>query len=274
MTIALAQLSDLHIREPGRLAYGRLDTSPFLRQAVRTIMELELRPDAVVITGDLVDFGRPAEYAHLAELLAPLPMPTYLLPGNHDDRSAMRYAFPSHDYLAGSDFVQYRRDVGDLRLIALDTTVPGQAYGALCARRLAWLEDELDAAGGRPTILAMHHPPFDTLFSEMDRNGLREGARELEALVSRHRNVERILCGHLHRSIDVRFGGTIASTAPSPAHQLHFDLRVDAEVRWCLEPPALKLHVWASRERLITHTVACGRYEGPYPFYDKGVLID
>ena len=71
MTV-LAQVSDPHIREPGRLAYGRINTAPYLQQAVQTITRLPQRPDAVVITGDLTDFGRAAEYDHLRELLAPL----------------------------------------------------------------------------------------------------------------------------------------------------------------------------------------------------------
>ena len=84
MTTLLLQLSDLHIREPGRLAYGRLDTAPYLRQAVDSILRLAHRPDAVVLTGDLTDFGRAEEYAHLRSLLAPLTMPLYLMPGNDD----------------------------------------------------------------------------------------------------------------------------------------------------------------------------------------------
>jgi 3',5'-cyclic AMP phosphodiesterase CpdA len=91
----LAQLSDLHIREPGRLAYGRLDTAPYLAAAVQILLRLPQRPDAVLITGDLCDFGRAAEYRHLAALLAPLPMPVYLMPGNHDERARCARPFPA-----------------------------------------------------------------------------------------------------------------------------------------------------------------------------------
>ena len=82
----LIQLSDTHIREPGRLAYGRLDTAPYLSQAVQAIDRLPQKPDAIVMTGDLCDFGRAAEYEHLRALIEPLRIPLYLLPGNHDDR--------------------------------------------------------------------------------------------------------------------------------------------------------------------------------------------
>ena len=144
MTTLLLQLSDLHIRKPGKLAYGRIETAPFLERAVRGILQLPQQPDAVVITGDLTDFGRAAEYAHLRELLQPLPMPVYLMPGNHDERDQLRKSFDDHDYLAADGFMQFSVAIGALQLIALDTVVPGHSYGSLCAQRLAWLHGELD----------------------------------------------------------------------------------------------------------------------------------
>ena len=104
----LVQITDLHIREPGRLAYGRIDTAPYLRRTVDSVLALRQKPDAVVITGDLSDFGREAEYAHLAGLLAPLgDLPVYLLPGNHDERAQLRRSFARHAYLqGGGEFVQ------------------------------------------------------------------------------------------------------------------------------------------------------------------------
>lgn len=273
-TTFLVQLSDLHIREPGRLAYGRIDTAAYLRQAVQGVLALRQRPDAVVITGDLTDFGREAEYAHLAELLAPLPMPVYLMPGNHDEREQLRRSFPAHaSYLGAAGFVQFNVQVGALRLLALDTVTPGASHGTLCDRRLAWLEAQLDACRGQPVVIAMHHPPFRTLIGHMDEIGLLEGAPGLERLVARHSNVERIVCGHLHRAIEVRFGGTLASTSPSTAHQVCLDLAPDARSAWALEPPGFRVHAWDGR-RLVTHLAAQGHFRGPYPFHEDGALID
>lgn len=274
MTTSLLQLSDLHIREPGRLAYGRINTAPYLAQAVAAILRLPQRPDAVVITGDLTDFGRAAEYAHLRELLAPLAMPVYLMPGNHDERAQLRHSFPDHAYLGTDGFVQYSVAIGGLQLIALDTVVPGASEGSLCEARLAWLARELEAQRGRPVVIAMHHPPFNTLIGHMDDIGLLSGAAELEALVSRYPNVERIICGHLHRAIQVRFGGSIAATVPSPAHQVCLDLAPDAASAWVLEPPGFGLHVLPEGGRLVSHTVASGAYEGPFPFHEGAMLID
>lgn len=274
----LVQLTDLHIREPGRLAYRRVDTSSYLRTVVDSVLALKQRADAVVVTGDLTDFGRPAEYASLRAQIAPLEaagVPVYLMPGNHDDRAELRRSFPSHAYLGHGEFVQYAVDVGPLRLLALDTSVPRHSEGVLDAARLSWLEAQLAASAGRPVVIAMHHPPFETLIGHMDKLGLVAGAPELERLVAKHANVERIVCGHVHRAVDVRFGGTIASIAPGPAHQVCLDLDPDAVSAWTFEPPSFRVHAWNPEERrLVTHLAASGAFEGPYPFFENGVLID
>ncbi|MDD0811878.1 phosphodiesterase [Curvibacter sp. RS43] len=274
MNTLLAHLSDLHIREPGRLAYGRLDTSHYLRQAVQDLQQARQRPDAVLITGDLTDFGRAAEYAQLRALLAPLSQPIYLLPGNHDERQQLRASFPDMPWLGRDGFVQYSVPVGELQLIVLDTVVPGEPHGSLCEERLAWLAAELERQRQRPVLIAMHHPPFATLIGHMDAIGLRQGGPELEALLRQHPNVERVLCGHLHRSIQVRFGGTLAMTVPSPAHQVCLDLAPDAASAWTLEPPAYALHAWPEAGPLVSHLALCGRWPGPYPFHDGAGLID
>lgn len=271
----IVHLTDLHIREPGRLAYGRIDTAPYLRTAVESVLRLRQRPHAVVITGDLTDFGRSGEYAHLAQLLAPLNMPIYLLPGNHDDREQMRRSFPDHGWLgrAGA-FMQYSVQIGGLHLIALDTCDPGKPNGRLDPDRLAWLEAELEAHKERRVVIAMHHPPFETLIGHMDLIGLQQGSAELEAIVSRYPNIERVICGHIHRAIDVRFGGTIACTTPAPAHQVALDLAPDAQSRWMLEPPGFRILAQDSSGRVVTHIAACGNFDGPYPFHERGQLID
>ena len=185
----LVQLTDLHIREPGRLAYRRVDTSRYFRAMVDSVLALKQRPHAVVISGDLTDFGRPAEYSSLRDQIAPLEaarLPVYLMPGNHDSRAELRTTFPAHAYLGDGPFIQFTVDVGPMTLIALDTCVPERSEGALDAVRLAWLEDALAASRARPVVIAMHHPPFRTLIGHMDKIGLLVGAPELEAIVARH----------------------------------------------------------------------------------------
>ena len=265
----IAQISDLHVKADGHLAYGVVDTVGMLERCVRDLMALDPLPDLVLATGDLVEGGRADEYALLKSLLSPLPMPLYLLAGNHDDRRALREAFdgPGFEYLRQApEFVQYTVDLGELRLVALDTVVPGEGYGTLCDARLDWVEARLEE-DRRPTIVAMHHPPFTTGIAHMDRLGLDGGGNQLEAILARQPHVERVVCGHLHRPIETRFGRTFASTCPSPAHQIALDLREDGPEGFVMEPPGYQLHFWHG-QRLVTHTRVIGAFAGPYPFSD------
>src|SRR5262249_43888751 len=220
----IAQITDTHIKPHGALAYGRVDTAPYLARAVAHLLELRPRPDVVLATGDLVDGGRPDEYRRLRDLLAPLSMPVYLIPGNHDEREALAAAFPDHAYLPRAGrFMQYVVEDYPVRLIALDTLVPGQVGGRLGAEPLGWLAARLGEAPAGPPVLFMHPPPFTTGIARMDEHGLANAA-ELADVVARHRQVQRIVCGHLHRSIQAVVGGTLATTAPSTAHQIALDL--------------------------------------------------
>lgn len=262
----LAQISDLHITRRGHPAYGVVDTAGMMDACVRHVLALERRPDAVVITGDLTDGGRPEEYAVLRELLAPLAMPLYLMPGNHDRRDAMRAAFPDHAYLRQSpDFIQYAIDAHPLRIVALDTVIPGESAGELCRERIAWLARTLAQVPDTATVVLMHHPPFKTFIAHMDECGLRD-PKPLASVINRHPQVQAILCGHLHRPIEVRFAGTIASTAPSPAHQVALDLKPGTPLHFVMEPPAYRLHAYSPETGLVSHTAYVGEFAGPYPF--------
>jgi 3',5'-cyclic AMP phosphodiesterase CpdA len=273
----LAQISDLHIKRPGAVAYRRVDTAAALARCVARLNALVPRPDAVVVTGDLVDLGSAEEYQYLRSLLAPLAIPFYLLVGNHDARDALRDAFQQQPWLhTGGEFVQYALDIGPLRLVALDSQVPMQSAGSLCDARLAWLESELDAARGRPVVVALHHPPFACGIGHMDKQRLDPSSSErLAGIIARHANVERVICGHVHRPIFVRFAGTIASAVPSPAHQVALDLSVDGPSAFRLEPPAFALHRYDAASGLVTHHAYIDEGDGPYPFYESdGTLID
>ncbi|KUZ78690.1 metallophosphatase [Burkholderia ubonensis] len=272
----LAQISDLHIKRPGQLAYRRVDTAAALARCIARLNALAPRPDAVLITGDLVDFGRDDEYAQLRDLLAPLEIPYYLMVGNHDDRAALRRAFADRPEWQDGEFVQYAFDVGAVRVLALDSQVPGASAGDLCDARLAWLAAQLDAARDRPVIVALHHPPFASGIGHMDALRLAPAAAaKLDALLRGYPNVERVLCGHVHRTMFARFGGTIASAVPAPAHQVAFDLRDNAPSAFRLEPPAFAVHRHTPDAGVITHHVYVDEGDGPYPFYEPtGELVD
>jgi 3',5'-cyclic-AMP phosphodiesterase len=275
----LVQLSDPHIKAPGQRAHGRVDTAAALRAAIDSVLALPQAPAAVVVTGDLTDSGRAEEYRHLRILLSPLRCPCYLLPGNHDDRATLRRMFSDHDYLHTGPVrveaarpVHYAVDLGGLRLVAIDTLLPGEPGGALCDERLAALDATLAAAPQQPTVLAMHHPPFATGIGHMDEIGL-ANADALAAVVARHAQVERVICGHLHRPILRRWAGTIAMTAPSTAHQVAFDLAPDAACAFMLEPPGALVHAWDLQGQVLSHQIALGHHAGPYPFHEDGQLI-
>jgi 3',5'-cyclic AMP phosphodiesterase CpdA len=181
-------------------------------------------PDAVVVTGDLAEDGTDAQYEELERLLAPLEAPLYVLAGNHDDRAAMRRRFG----LPGEadEAVQYSADLGPLRLIALDTTTPGEDPGTLDRGRLDWLDAELAAAPQAPTLIALHHPPIWTGAPALDTMGLAPADRHaLAAVVTRHPQVRRLVAGHMHRTMTGELGGRTVLGAPSTYAQAMLDFR-------------------------------------------------
>jgi 3',5'-cyclic AMP phosphodiesterase CpdA len=262
----LAQISDLHVVAKGRKLYDAIDTPAFLARAVAHLNALAPRPDFVWITGDLVDQGSPAEYAHLRELLRPLQIQWALMPGNHDERAALRQSFADQPYLpASGEFLQYTIEHLPLRLLALDTLIPGESGGRLCQARLDWLADQLERHPDRPAIIAMHHPPFLTGIAEMDTINCANSAA-LGALVAEHPQIERIICGHVHRSMAARWNGTVVTTAPATAHQVALDLREGSPTAWIMEPPACHLHYWREDTGLVTHTSYIGDYGPATPY--------
>lgn len=271
----LGQISDLHIKTDGKKSYRVVDTAESLRRCVEQVNRLKQKPDALVLSGDLVDFGKPSEYAFLRKLLAPLSMPYFLLPGNHDERQALREAFPEHTYLQqGGERIEYVIEDYPVRIVTLDTVIPRSSCGELSATSMQWLDEVLSAQPDKPTVIVMHHPPFRTGIGHMDEIGLRN-PEMLEAVVRKHPQVERVMCGHLHRPIQVRFAGTLATTCPGVSHQVQLDLDPAAPSCFVMEPPGFQLHWWdAERRALVSHTVAIGEFEGPYPFYDGDELID
>lgn len=262
----IAQLSDMHLRPEGQLLYDRIDTAAYLERAVAHVLKLDPRPDVVIMTGDLVEAGKPEEYARLRRLIAPLPMAVYVIPGNHDARESLRAAFADQGYFPASGFLQYTVEDLPIRLIALDTLVEGKGYGALCTERLAWLETRLAEQTDKPAMLFMHHPPFECGIETFDKSRLMEGDDRLAELVRSHPNVERAVCGHVHRPIQVRWAGTMASIAPSTAHQATLDLHDGAPLSMMMEPPAIALHQWRPGTGLVTHVSYIGDFDGPKPF--------
>ena len=262
----IAHISDLHIRPRGELAYGVAETNVLAERAVNALLRLRPRPDVVLLTGDATDCGLAEEFGILRGLIARLPMPVYAMPGNHDRRDAMRECFREDGYLPTAGYLNYVVETRPVRIIALDSLVPGASHGALAPETLAFLAATLEAAPDVPTLVCLHHPPVLCGIAHMDRIRLLEGAEEFAEIVGRHPQVERILTGHHHRPIVTRFAGTLCQIAPSVAHQVALDLTADGPSAFVLEPPAFLLHHWTSEAGLVTHTAYVDRSPGPFPF--------
>jgi 3',5'-cyclic AMP phosphodiesterase CpdA len=211
---------------------------------------MAISPDAVLVTGDLADHGTDAEYGRVRELLAPLAAPAYVLPGNHDDRRASR----RHFGLPGADAepVYYSVDLGPLRLVLLDSTIPGEDRGALDGEQLKWLERELAGSPEQLTLIAVHHPPLVTGIPAWDEIGLSEPSRHsLAAVVEGHGQVGRIVAGHVHRTISSELASRPVLTVPSTYVQgrLRFGSQ---ELELAAEPAAFAVHAVLDR-RLVSH---------------------
>lgn len=257
----IAQFSDLHVMPAGKLFRGGIDTAARLRTAIADLGQQRRQPDAILLTGDLVDRGSAEEYAALKELLAPLTAPLLPIPGNHDARDTMRAAFAELDLFRDPDFLHFAVDLGPVRVIGLDSLEPGKVEGRLCTDRLAWLDARLAEAPERPTLLALHHPPCPTGIPHMDAINLMDPGG-LAAVIGRHPQVRRIVSGHVHRPIESRFAGVPCSVAPATAPQLMLDLRVDSKSNNRAEPPGYGFHLFQDGD-FIGHTVTAGDFGPP-----------
>ncbi len=225
----LAQLSDPHVL----VGPGDRGSAESLAAGVAAVLALRPRPDAVLVSGDLADTASAAEYERVRELLAPLPMPVHVLPGNHDDRDALRSHFP----LDGEGEYRFVADVDGVRLVVCDSTIPGRPEGRL---DLGWLAAQLAAPA---VVVAMHHPPFGIGMPALDEIALRpEDTAALAALLERSPQVLRVACGHTHRAAFAVLGGCGAFSCPG----VHLTARLEIgapDYTVVAEPPAFALHV-------------------------------
>ena len=223
----------------------------WLRQCVADINAEN--PDAVIFTGDTVQHGRPDEYAVLQEAVAPLDAPLYLVPGNRDDSGNLRTAFGERPYLSGMNgFFQYVVEEHPLRLVALDSTSPGERKGVFCERRRTWLDEVLAERPKQPACLFIHHPPFDV--DDHYRGGYRNpnDSAELTQIVSRHPQVEALICGHVHWHVERQWAGAQARIMPSIA----VDLRKGVDEVQANGQPIYMLHRWSVEHGLVS-TARC-----------------
>ena len=248
----LAQLTDPHI---GADWGGPVGPHAALAAAIEALLTSPDPPDAVVVTGDLANDGTAEQYAVVREQLQRLNVPSVVLPGNHDDRAAMRAAFE----LPGDagDPIHVAVDLGPLLLVALDTTMPGRAGGALPETELQWLDRSLREAPGRPTIVAMHHPPVLTGVTPWDATAIGPVERRvLNRVLARHPQVLGLIAGHLHRTLVSTFADRALVVVPSTYMESELDWS-STDFVLVPEPPAFALHAVLDGQ-LVSHVQPIG----------------
>jgi 3',5'-cyclic AMP phosphodiesterase CpdA len=251
----LLQISDPHVGA----SWEGADPDEALLRAVEAILSLPDRPDALLVSGDLTDNGAPEEYQRVRELLAPLDLQPHVLPGNHDLRGPLRKAFglPGE----GEEPVSYAVDLGPLRLVCLDSIVPGAEGGSLDGGRVEWLDATLAEDPETPTVLALHHPPLRTEIPTFERIGLAPESREaLAEVVARHPQVTRIVAGHVHRSIVADLAGRAVVTVPSTYLQAALNF-TSPKLTMCPDPPGFAVHALRDGS-LATHIQRLPGLEG------------
>lgn len=213
----LLHLSDTHLRARGSRLFDAVDARENLARALAGIESSGVRPDAIVFTGDLADLGEADAYAQLRALVEPfarrLRTRVFWVMGNHDDRAGLRAHLLDETSDAPLDRVD---ELDGLRLITLDTSVPGAHHGELRDAQLAWLADVLATPAPLGTIVAMHHPPVPSVLALAATVELRDQARL--AAVLRGTDVRAIIAGHLHYSTFATFAGIPVSVASSTCY--------------------------------------------------------
>jgi 3',5'-cyclic AMP phosphodiesterase CpdA len=263
----LAQLTDTHIRSRRQIAYGRVDTCSMFETTISHINSFRPNVDAVIVTGDITDRGELDAFHLFREIINDLVPPWYVVPGNHDNRENFLQVFSDCQHFnQNSDFICYSIEDYPVRLVGIDTTVENKPYGFLAEERLLWLDTCLAENPEKPTILFQHHPPFYTGINHMDVQNLLNG-RELIQLLTRHRQVRHVACGHVHRASETCIDGVGISIAPNAAHSTTLDLDPSGPSAFSMDPPAVRIFRVDDDGRIASHLSYLGIFDGPHPYF-------
>lgn len=193
--LRLTHFTDPHLYGSETESLRGIATLPALKATLTQAQAGDWPPDAVLVTGDIVQ-DDPAGYAHFRNLFGSLGMPVLCLPGNHDEPAAMRRELNRAPFVVGGFF-----DLGNWRIVLLDSSIPGSASGRLSPQSLAALDEALAAAPERHCMVCLHHHPVPMDSRWLDRVGLENSAEFLQT-IDRHRNVRAIVWGHVHQNYE------------------------------------------------------------------------
>jgi 3',5'-cyclic AMP phosphodiesterase CpdA len=211
-------MSDPHLISKAPLLYGTVDSQARLAQVLCELQSSGIRPNAIVITGDLADKGEPQAYEKLRDMAEPVAVQLgaelIWVMGNHDSRPAIRRILFDENPDDGPLDCTY--EVDGLRIITLDSTVPGCHHGEIRTSQLEWLAHELSTPAKYGTVLAMHHPPVPSVQELAVLTELR-GQQELEKII-KNSDIRIILGGHLHYSAFGIFAGIPVSVASATSY--------------------------------------------------------
>ena len=215
----ILHVSDTHVLAGGGMLYDRVASDGHLRQLFDEFEASGGRPEAIVFTGDLADRGEPEAYDRIRRIVDPvaerLGAQVIWVMGNHDDRAAFRRGLLD-DGVGGYRSVDRVDDVNGLRVITLDTSVPGHHHGEVAPEQLDWLAEELSIAAPHGTILAMHHPPVPSVLDLAVSVELRDQSGLAEIVEGS--DIRSIIAGHLHYSSTATFAGVPVSVASASCY--------------------------------------------------------
>lgn len=252
----IAHISDFHVfANAPETSVVRSDAADAARKVIADIAAFTPKIEAIMFTGDLTDGGSSKDYALLADILAPIDVPIFVIPGNHDKREGLRAAFQEKLPFGSGAFLNYEGYFKDIRILALDTLLEGQTHGALDPTQLAWLEGKLAEPTRGLTLVLMHHPAFPSTITPLDNMALLDGRDAFAGLIAAYKGPLRILAGHIHRPFQTIWNGVFCAVSGGPAfqHALALDPTA-AEPTTISEPYAYFIHRITDEKSVSIHT--------------------
>ncbi len=256
----IAQITDFHVGRIIETDSGSIDLFDRLKDTVKHLIELDPKPDMIVVSGDISNHGNIEDYQRTKSLLDTIEIPYLVMPGNHDSRDNLRELFGDRGYLPLSgEFLQYTVEKFPLRLVMLDSLVKGHHHGMICEERLEWLNHTLQEQPDRPTLVFMHHPPADLGLPYQDSINCRNGS-QLKEVIRSHPQVLGVACGHTHRDSIANWANTVLFVTPSATFSYGLQMKPIDDINPRFEPACIRLFCWGEDTGLVSHLSFVGKY--------------